>query len=41
MAPAKRTRAEVEAMLWDMAYVLHLTRSVKESIEVRREEEVV
>ena len=39
--PLMRTRAEVEAMLRDMAYVLHLTRSLKESIVTRQEEEVV
>jgi hypothetical protein len=39
--PVMRTRPQVEAMLRDMAYVLQLTRSVKESIEARREEEVV
>ena len=40
MPPLMRTRPQVEAMLRDMAYVLHLTRSLKESIMVRKEEEV-
>ena len=35
MPPVKRTRPEVEAMLRDMAYVLQLTRSLKESIVLR------
>jgi hypothetical protein len=41
LAPSMRTRPQVEAMLRDMAYVLHLTRSVKESIVVGPEEKVV
>jgi hypothetical protein len=39
--PLMRTRPEVETMLRDMAYVLHLTRSLKESMVARREEGVV
>lgn len=39
--PLMRTRAQVEAMLRDMAYVLHLTRSLKESMVTHRSEEVV
>lgn len=34
-------RLDAEAMLRDMAYVLHLTRSVKESIVAQRSEEAV
>jgi hypothetical protein len=41
MPPLMRTRPQVEAMLRDMAYVLHLTRSLKESMGTRRSEEVV
>jgi hypothetical protein len=37
---AMRTRPQVEAMLRDMAYVLHLTRSLKESIVTSQCEEV-
>ena len=37
----RRTRAEVEAMLRDVAYVLRLTRSVKEEMVWREEEEAV
>lgn len=36
-----RSRQDVEAMLRDMAYVLHLSRSLKESMLARRGEEVV
>jgi hypothetical protein len=39
--PLMRTRPQVEAMLRDMAYVLHLTRSLKESIVTRQPEEIV
>jgi len=39
--PLMRTRPQVEAMLRDLAYVLHLTRSLKESIGARQEEGVV
>ncbi len=33
-----RTRPQVEAMLRDIAHVLHLTRSLKESMLAEREE---
>jgi hypothetical protein len=39
--PSMRTRPQVEAMLRDMAYVLNLSRSLKESIVARWEEGVV
>ena len=41
MPPLMRTRPQVEEMLRDMAYVLQLTRSLKESIVTGREERVV
>jgi hypothetical protein len=34
-------RMDVEAMLREAAYILHLTRSVKESIAAQRREEIV
>ena len=39
--PLMRTRPQVETMLRDMAYVLRLTRSLKESILAGQAERVV
>ena len=36
--PLMRTRPDAEAMLRDMAYIFHITRSLKESILARRGE---